>query len=724
MTTQQPAGHSGDRERRSPDDWARHSAIQQWADAISTTAYVPMSSEQIHEFLGELADRLVAALSEAAVDTASASEVGTALVSADFTGERSLPRTVEVLARTLPSIALEPPPPVRLIELLGAVVSGYTWTLRDRIFDQQEDVKRALLHARHSVERDLRASEARFREVFDSAPVGIVISELAGQIVQTNPSFDDRLGYVADELVGQTLSELFVPADAEERVRLQENYQRLQHDPEARFRAKCRIRSKDGELAWVSLAASVLCDAERRPQHIATMVDDLTDHHLLREWLSHQTLHDVQTGLPNRQYFVSHLERVLGLLPPAAVLTLLQLDLDGFSAINDGLGHRFGDQMLEVVAQRLQKVVAEHPAMVARTGADEYAILIEPGPSPPDVTTLAEAINTELAEPVYLNGIGVAVTATIGIVQRQAGAAEPAELLRAASTTLGRLRGKGKRQWALFDATVDAANREDLPLAAALPGALETGQLQVRYQPVVTLDCGRPVAVEVVLSWPHPEFGTLSHQRCVQIAERTGAVYALGEWVLRVAVRQAARWQQRYAWPVPPVVVNLTGSQAQDPDLVAKVRAILDGTALRPDGLELRMPVAAIRGTDGLPAGYGGEEAEDNLRVLAELGVRAGLHEFGGGVGGLRCLAELPVQVVRVAEPVSQQVADDPTRILSRAVHSLVHLVRDEGIDVVAFPVDSSEQAACWRWVGANWAVGASCGRPGAPEDIERLFGG
>lgn len=722
MTTQQPAGAPGDRELRSPDEWARHSAIQQWADAISTTAYVPMSSEQIHEFLSELADRLAAALSEAAVDTASASAVGVELVAADFTGERSLPRTVEVLARTLPSLIPEPPPSVRLIELLSAMISGYTWALRDRIFDQQEDVKQALLHARHAVERDLRASEARFRAVFDSAPVGIVISEPGGQIVQTNPSFDDRLGYAAEELHGSTLSQLLVPADAEEQTGLQENYQRLQHDPEARFRVQCRIRRKDGELAWVSLAASVLRDAERRPQHIATMVDDLTDQHLLKEWLSHQTLHDVQTGLPNRQYFVSHLERVLGLLPPSAVITLLQLDLDGFSAINDGLGHRFGDQMLEVVGQRLLKVVADHRAMVARTGADEYAILIEPGAAPPNVTALAEAINAELAEPVYLNGIGVAVTATIGIVQRQAGTAEPAELLRAASTTLGRLRGQGKRQWALFDATVDAAGRTDLPLAAALPGALETGQLQVRYQPVVTLDCGRPVAVEVVLNWPHPQFGTLSHERCVQIAERTGAVYALGEWVLRVAARQAARWQRQYAGAVP-VVINLTGSQSRDPDLVAKVRAILDDTGLRPDGLELRMPVAAIRCANGLPAGDGGEEAEDNLRVLAELGVRAGLHDFGGGIGGLRCLADLPVQVVRVAEPVSQQVAEDPTRILSQAVHALVHIVRGEGINVVAFPVDSSEQAACWRWVGANWAVGASCGLPGTPADFERLLG-
>ncbi|MGH4023703.1 MAG: putative bifunctional diguanylate cyclase/phosphodiesterase [Pseudonocardiaceae bacterium] len=689
---------------------------------MNATAYVRMSQQETYDFLGELTDRLVAALSDSTVDTESASEVGARLVSADFTGERSLTRTVEVLARRLPVITAEPPSAIRLIELLSALVSGYTWALRDRIFDQQEDVKLALLHARQGMERDLRASEARFREVFNSSPVGIIISEPGGPIVQTNPSLDERLGYADGELHGVDLNDLFAPDDAEATAPAQQSYQELLSGIESRLRVQCRLRHKDGEFAWVSLAVSVLRDAEQRPEYFATMVDDITEHHLLKEWLRHQTLHDVQTGLPNRQYLVSHLERVLGLLEPSAVVTLLHLDLDGFSAINDGLGQRFGDQMLEVVAQRLRKVVAEYRAMVARIGPDEYAVLIEPADSPPNVTALAEAINNELAEPVYLNGIGVAATATIGAVQRQAAGMEPAELLRAAGSTLRRLRGKGKRQWALFDADADAAERADLPLAAALPGALESGELQVAYQPVVTLDDGRLVGVEAVLNWPHAQHGVLSHERCIQVAERTGVVYALGEWVLQVAARQAACWQRERTGQVPPVVVNLTMSQAQDPDLVAKVRATLDETGLGPAGLELRMPVAAIRGTSGLPVGEGGEEAEDNLRVLAELGVRAGLHDFGGGIGALRCLADLPVNVVRVAEPVSQQVADDPSRILSQSVHSLVHIVRAAGINVIAYPVDSNEQAACWRWVGANWAVGAACGSPGAPETVAELL--
>ncbi|MGH4021802.1 MAG: putative bifunctional diguanylate cyclase/phosphodiesterase [Pseudonocardiaceae bacterium] len=706
---------------RSPAALAR-----EWASAIGTTAYVPMSLADIRHYVHDLTERLVAALSDPALDTRAASEVGARLVAGDFTGPHSLSRSVEVLARALPATVeggATGPPGHRVIELLGALVAGYTQALRNRIFDQQEEVKRALLRARQDIERDLQASESRFREVFNSSAVGIAISYPGGRIMRTNPALDDILGYSEGELPGRELSELFSPDDL---ATIQESYQRLLDGKDSRFRVQFRLRRKDGETAWVYLAVSVLVDNRHAPQYLATMVEDFTDQHLLTERLNHQALHDLQTGLPNRQYFVSHLEKVLG-LEPSAMVTLLHLDLDGFSVINDGLGHHFGDRLLDVVARRLESVVADERAMVARLSGDEFAILIQhgllpPGYPVPDVGPLAEAINTELAEPLYLDEIGVAATASIGVVQRQAGGTKPAELLRAAGATLRRSRGTGKRQWAAFDAAIDAADRAELRLAAATPGALETGELRVEYQPMVTLEGGRLVGIEAVLRWQHPQLGALSHERCMQVAEQTGAVYAAGQWLLRTAADQARSWRRRTGDDAPPLVVNLTPSQAQDPDLVARARAVIEETGLRPEELELWMPVAAIRTVSGMPVGEAGGTAEDNLGVLAELGVRSGLHDFGGGIGGLRCLAELPVRAVRVAEPVARQVADDPSRILSQAVHALVHIVRAEGINVVAFPVDSEEQAGCWRWVGANWAVGALFGRPGPPQHIEQLL--
>ncbi len=682
-----------------------------------------MSVPDIRRCLQDLTERLVAALSNPAVDTRAASDVGARLVAAGFTGEQSLSRTIKFLGRALPGAADSTAADRhcgRIIELLSALAGGYTWALRNRVLDQQEEVKRALSQAWQDVERDLRTSEARFREVFDSSPMGIAISAPGGQIVQANPALEEILGHTPGELLGRQLSELFSVHD---QPPMQEHYQGLLTGRTSRFRDRCTLRRADGETAWVYLAASALLDAEQAPQYLATMVDDITDLHLLEQRLNHQALHDLQTDLPNRQYFVTHLEKVLGRLEPSAVVTLLHLDLDGFSVINDGLGHDAGDQLLDVVARRLESVVADQQAMVARLGADEYAILIQSKYSGPDVGALVERINTELAEPFYIDDIGVAVTATIGVAQRRfGGSSKPEELMRAASATLRRLRGRSKRQWDLFDPDIDAAERAELRLAAAMPGALETGQLRVTYQPVVTLDGHRLVGIETALCWQHPELGVLSSEQCTQAAERTGVVHEVGQWLLRTTAEQAVSWRQRVAGGMPPVVVNLTPSQAQDPDLVARVRTVLEETGLAPAELELRSPVAAIRTVSGELTGEGGAHAEDNLQVLAELGVRAGLYDFGGGIGGLRCLADLSVCAVRIAQPVSQQVAADPSRILSQGAQALVHIVRAAGVDVVAFPVDSEEQAACWPWIGANWAVGALYGRPGPPRHIELLL--
>ena len=169
-------------------------------------------------------------------------------------------------------------------------------------------------------------------------------------------------------------------------------------------------------------------------------------------------------------------------------------------------------------------------------------------------------------------------------------------------------------------------------------------------------------------------------------------------------------------------MINLSQSQAQDPDLVAKVRTVINDTGVPPSALELHVPPTAIRTVTGQLAGEAGGQAEDNLQVLAELGLRAGLYDFGGGIGGMRCLADLPIRTVRIAQSISEQVAADPSRILSQTAHALVHMVRGAGIDVVAFSVDNAEQAACWPWIGANWAQGALFGQPGPPATIQPLI--
>lgn len=687
-----------------------------------------MERDELVVHLLTLTDQLVEAAQAPEVDPSSGRRIGKDLVSAHFTSSDTLARSLALIVGGLPELLHAAPAgtdvadriaQLKVAQLSGDIAAGYADSLRERSLDEQDSIYRAALRARKQAEQALTSSESRFRQVFYASPVGVAISKPGGEIIQCNRSLEDILDYSPGELLERDLSELFFPAD---RPAMQERYRELVTGRAPPLRMRFPLRRADDEQVWVNLVGSVLPDAEEAPRYLVTMVDDISDLQLLEQRLHHQTLHDPTTGLPNRQYFFTHLERVLAGVEPTSVVTLMHLDLDGFSVLNNGLGHDIGDKMLNVVARRLEGVVAKRPAMVARLGADEFAILLEPTDSALDVAALAETIDAELAEPFYSDGVGIALTATIGIVQRRAGECSPQELMRSASAILHRLRGHGPGQWAPFDPETDSAERAELKLAAAMPGALELGQLTVTYQPVVTLADHRLVGIEAGLCWTHPQRGQLSHAQCVRAAERTGVVHAIGRWLLRTAAEQAVAWWERSDGDVPPVVVNLTPSQTQDPDLVATVAAVLAEAGLPPVQLELRAPVAAIRTATGELASDGGAQAEDNLRVLAELGLRISLHDFGGGIGGMRCLADLSPHTVHVPALVAQQVTGNASAILTQAVRMLIHHLRSANINVVAAPVDNAEQAEYCVGIGANWALGALYGPPGPPQHIAALL--
>jgi diguanylate cyclase (GGDEF)-like protein len=285
------------------------------------------------------------------------------------------------------------------------------------------------------------------------------------------------------------------------------------------------------------------------------MIQDVTDVHLLEQRVRHQSLHDLLTGLPNRLHFAIHLEALLERDRSAAV-TLCKIDLDCFGVVNDGLGQGIGDLLLRSVAGWLQALVAGERAMVARFGADEFAILIEESPTTPHAASLAASINAELSEPVYLADRGLAVSACVGIVRRTVGEIDAKELIRAADSTLHQAKRTGRGQWGLYDPHADADQRARYKLATAMPEAWENGQLTLCYQMLVRLDAdaadaGRIVALTVLLRWDHPERGVVAHDDCVALAEQTGLVLSIGPWMLRQACEQLRAWRDQLSVAAP-----------------------------------------------------------------------------------------------------------------------------------------------------------------------------
>jgi diguanylate cyclase (GGDEF)-like protein/PAS domain S-box-containing protein len=698
---------------------------RRWADAIVGTSDVSWGRDELVAYLVAMTDQLVEAALVAEFEPLAGRTIGRELSLAHCVGTDTLSKTLALIIEWLPDLLAPYLPGVdvanRVARLTGEIAAGYASAVRQRGGDEPDTPSPAGSRVNQTDDPAL-AGKAESGPVGDVC-VGITITEPGGRIVQITPSLEHILGYSPGQLPGHQLHELFSP---EEWPLVQQRYQDLLTGRETRFQVRCLLRRADGDTGWVRLSASVLNAAELsgapQPLHLVTIVDDITELELLQQQLRHQSLHDPQTGLPNRHYLLTHLEQVMARGEPSAVVTMMHLDLDGFSAIHDGLGCHAGEQLLDAVARRLERVVTGQAAMVAHLGDDEYAILLEPGTHVVNVGALAKNINAELAEPLYIDGTGVALTASIGVVQRRVGECTPEELMREASATLHRMRGQGPRQWALYDPSTDAVDRAQLRLAATLPGALETGQLQVSYQPVFTFDDHQLVAIEAALSWAHPHLGELSHKKCIRAAERTGVVHELGEWLLRTAAGQAVAWRQRIGTRDIPMVVNLAVSQAQDPDLVARLRTVLEQTGVQPTEVELHAPVAALRTITGDLAGEGGGQALDNLRVLTELGLRTGLHDFSGGIGALCCLAELPIRVVRTTPPAPHQIAEGPSPLRYQAAQAVIGIVRAAGINVIAYPVNTAEHATCWTTMGANWALGAFFSPPGPPQHIETLL--
>ncbi|GAA4032588.1 diguanylate cyclase [Allokutzneria multivorans] len=684
-----------------------------WAAAVTSGTYTPLTRGEVERLTHELLTMLVSAM-EAGADTGGLlDEVAERMVRANFTGPDSLSRSVEVLGEGLLDVFGDGADRLttRVLALIGGLATSYTKAMRERTLHQQQQITDALLRAKQEAERHLRASEARFREVFTSSGVGIALTDFDGRIVQANPALTEILGYSEEELGGLNLYELFQEEGSDT---LRSAYRELSDGTRERFRVRRMLATRDGDAVLAYLAVSAL---HEMPGHIVTMVEDATEVHMLTQRLRQQSLNDALTGLANRQLFSSRLQAALTRMDSRLGVTVLQLDLDGFGVINAGMGPRVGDQLLQVTGKRLEHVFAdERNAVVARFGGDEFAVLLENTEDTPYPGKLAVLVNTALAEPTYVDGVGVAVSASIGVVRANSQNLRPEEVLRAADITLRRAKASGKGQWELFDAQHDSEARLRTRLAASIPGAEENGEFEVVYQPVVRLADGQVAFVEARLRWNHPDHGALPHERCVELAEETGMILPLGRSALREACMIAASWPEGPDGAAPGLWLNLTPLQARDPDLAATVRMALADSGMSAARLRLGIPMASLR--------QHRDEAEENAEVLGDMGVRTALHEFEGGLANLGVCGPLRADLVRIAPWVVHRLSteDSEADALRVSVHFLIPSLERSGAQVVVGDVGSAEQLEWWQRAGAAFAQGPHFGEPVSSQEIAKIL--
>ncbi|SDJ15380.1 PAS domain S-box-containing protein/diguanylate cyclase (GGDEF) domain-containing protein [Actinokineospora alba] len=663
----------------------RAELARRWAAALNQVVYVSRSRDDIESGLGELLARLAACVRPGA-DLAPAVEIGQELVASGFAKAGCIRATIDVLGPGLSEV--EGVSPAEVIPALATVAAGFTAATRDRLFSEQEDIRHALVRAKENVERDLQVSEARFQDVFATSAVGMLISDLGGGVARANEALEEMLGYRKGTLFRKRLDDLFHPDEADF---LRERYAELLAGECDTVRERTQFLRADGDTAWVRVAVTLLRDRDGKPDHHVTMVEDISDLHLIEHRLSTQGTRDMLTGLANRQAFEGRLEESMG---STADVSLFHIGLDDFGVVNNGIGRHAGDQLLSAIAGRLAMIAEEHDGALARIGGDEFALLT---PGRHDVAALATDINDALAEPTYVDGEGVAVTASIAVLRSPRAGTEPAELLRATDITLRRLKSSGRRQWSLVEAE-DLAARDRFRLTASIPGAWESGELDLDFRPVVELETGTTVAWQALLYWDSPVHGRLDHDRCRELLRDTGLSVPVDQWALGVACERTAQFVER-------LYVELTDEQAADQDLV--------GTVRRAGGLErldLGVPVSALADP----------QAEDNVSVLIDLGVRIVLTGFGQTPGDVACLEDHPVHAVRLGHRVIERIgtAPDPKSMFVRSVLELLPMVRESGRDVLVPGVDTAEQADWWRRAGADRAVGAHFGEPDSLENV------
>ncbi|GAA4897303.1 putative bifunctional diguanylate cyclase/phosphodiesterase [Actinomycetospora straminea] len=668
-----------------------------WAAEVEGTSYVPMAADELQAHLRALAGLVVDGVLADPPRPEVGAEVGRRLVAAHFTGPATLERTVLLLARRLPAVWGDAVLPA-VQSLTGTLAAGYAEALRDRTLDEQEAIRRAVLAARHHTEKALHASEARFRAMFHEAAIGIGLGDMEGRILEVNPAMTRMFGHTADDFRRLTVGDLTHPDDAPSVWRL---YERLLRGEIDNFRLEKRFFRRTGEEIIGHLTLSLVRDGEGRPAYQLAMLEDATERHRLQEHLAYQAYHDPLTTLANRTRFTERLEHVFAEAGPDTDrrVGVCFLDLDGFKTINDSLGHGVGDTMLQEVARRLAACVTDGE-LVARTGGDEFVVLVEDSHGVDRLVELADRLLAALATPLRLAGQELVVGASIGVVEQAVTETTASELMRAADITLYTAKNEGRGRWAVHDPSRDEAETARFTLSAALPSAVAHDEFFVLYQPLVSLADQRVRGVEALVRWQHPRLGVLSPQLFIGPAEETGIIVALGRQVLEHACRDARAWYEEFGPAAPFVSVNVAPRQLQEPGLVAEVAALLDRTGLPSDRLQVELTERALTIDEGAPL-----KALDGLRAM---GVRIAVDDFGTGYSNLSYLRKLPLDVIKLDGSFGEGLREEELsdEVDERIVGTLVALGHALDLTVTAEGVETAAQAARLRTLGCDEGQG------------------
>lgn len=551
----------------------------------------------------------------------------------------------------------------------------------------------------------LSESEERFRTLAENTSAAIFIYQDTG-FRYVNPATERISGYSRGELLQMAFWDLVHP---DHRELVKERGMARQRGEAVPSRYEFKVVTKGGEERWVQFSAGTL-ELDGRPAALGTAFD-ITERKRAEDRLDHLAHYDSLTGLPNRLLFY---ERVGAALSSASkvsgAVAIVLLDLDRFKDVNDTLGHDVGDLAMQSVSRRLGKCCGAG-ATAARMGSDEFALLLPDLREGLAAESAARRILHDLSQPITVAGHEVHITASLGLSVYPSDGDDAATLLKNADIALLRAHSHGGNTFQFVTSDLSAQAAEQTGLKNRLRKAIEQQEFRVHYQPIFDLASGRPVAVEALVRWAHPELGVLRPQRFVPLAEETGLILPLGEWVLYAACAQNRAWQKAGFSPVR-MGVNLSALQFQQPDLIETIALVLKSTGLEARYLELEITESAAMADM--------DNTVEVLRRLSDLGISIAIDDFGTGYSSLSYLKKFPIQQLKIDRGFVQDVpADEDNAAIVRAVVTMAH-----GLDLLAVAegVETAEQLHFLREVGCDAGQGFYFMQPVPPEEIEELL--
>jgi diguanylate cyclase (GGDEF)-like protein/PAS domain S-box-containing protein len=599
--------------------------------------------------------------------------------------------------------------PVGAFVLYSGVGNAFDEATRNLLLEMVMDISFAMdnfvrVAERKQADEALRLSEQHFRAYFDRAMVGMAATSPEKEWLEVNDTLCDMLGYTREELMAMTWSELTHPGDLVENL---VQYDRILSGEIDEYSIENRFVRKDKTIVYVRRSPRAVRKADGNLDYIVAWIDDITERKQNEQQIQRLAHFDLLTGLPNRALFTDRINHAINMAQRGNTqLAVIFLDLDHFKNVNDNLGHRIGDVLLVEIAQRLQSAMREDDT-VSRLGGDEFVLLL-PNADADGAAHAAEKLLDRVARVCQIEQHELVVTPSIGIAMYPEDGKDFESLSQCADVAMYRAKHDGRNNYKFFTAEMQTHSARILLLENALRYALARDELSLHYQPQMSLESGRIIGAEVLLRWQHPDLGQVSPAEFIPIAESSGQILQIGEWVLRTAMRQMKSWMDSGIAPMI-IGVNLSTVQFRHPNLPEMVSQILDSVKLPAQYLELEL-------TEGVamddPLG-----AITVMDKLHERGIRMSIDDFGTGYSSLSYLKRFKVYKLKIDQSFVRDITDDPED--KAIVRAIISLADSLGLQTIAEGVETEGQLELLREQGCDEIQGYYFSKPLPPDQFE-----